>query len=987
MPYRSIALPMTIMSRAVRLLLPLLLLYPLPALAQDDCTIHATPADKVQYAQPDHPWLYRGTDIPVDKHWLFGKLPNGVRYAVRENGVPPCQVSIRIRIDAGSLYEKDDERGYAHLLEHLTFRESRDFGFGQAIPYFQRLGAQLGVDTNAQTTATETVFKLDLPDARRATLADSVRAFAGMIQAPTLSQADINADLPIVLAERRDRDGPDQRIADATQRVLFKGQPVADHQPIGTLQALEHVTPKSIRAFHQRWYRPQNTVVVLVGDADPKVLAAMVERYFGKWHVPGPLTPQPDFGVPKAPPGANPKDPVGATKVLVEPGQARSITYAILRPWVRVHDNLAYNRSNLIDTIALAILNRRLEVKARAGASYLFATVNQQKISRSVDGTFVTVTPLNGNWRKALEQVRAIIAGSRKDPPTKQDIQEAVAQYRVIFQDMVDQSSIQAGSQLADDLVNAIDIRESIASPKTFQALFRSTLPLLTPKDILQHTRALFHGNVIRGVLLTPKAGEATGAQLHAALLEKPKVDDGDQDTTRHLSFADLPPIGKAHAPVSIAPLGANPLVSNVEKVTFANGVRALIRPNSNEPGRVTVRVRFGAGMRGFDSNDAVYADLGRRALVNSGLAGLDQNDLDQLASGRKMTFDFTIGDSAFQFEGLTRRQDLADQLYLFAAKLAFPSWHPAPVERAKASAILSYGSYAGDPSSVLNRDLDWLLHDRDPRFKTPTPAQMRAATPEGFRKVWSRLLQQGPVEVDVFGDIDPTATIAALDRTFGALPPRQPLPAKEADRSETFPPHNATPLVLHHDGEPDQAAAVIAWPTGGGSADLPLSRKLDVLSRILTNRLIHTLREVSGTSYSPQAVSNWPVGLKSGGNIVAMVQVDPKYVNEFFHETDNIVANLARNGPTQDELDRVLEPVRQYISRAQTGHTFWLDHIEGAAFDPAIVKNMPTLASDYLDTTPDEIKALAAKYLKASKAYRIEVLPKGDSPPVGGGQ
>ncbi|HVF94591.1 MAG TPA: hypothetical protein VM900_09785, partial [Sphingomonas sp.] len=58
-------------------------------------------------------WLYKGSDLPPDPAWSFGTLENGLRYAVRRNGVPPGQVSIRVRIDAGSLYEADRERGYA----------------------------------------------------------------------------------------------------------------------------------------------------------------------------------------------------------------------------------------------------------------------------------------------------------------------------------------------------------------------------------------------------------------------------------------------------------------------------------------------------------------------------------------------------------------------------------------------------------------------------------------------------------------------------------------------------------------------------------------------------------------------------------------------------------------------------------------------------------------------------------------------------------
>jgi zinc protease len=93
----------------------------LPAIAQQT----APPAPLAVRPEVDRsPWLFKGSDITPDPEWHFGTLPNGLRYAVRKNGVPPGQVSIRVRIDAGSLYEKDSEQGYAHFMEHLVFRGS-----------------------------------------------------------------------------------------------------------------------------------------------------------------------------------------------------------------------------------------------------------------------------------------------------------------------------------------------------------------------------------------------------------------------------------------------------------------------------------------------------------------------------------------------------------------------------------------------------------------------------------------------------------------------------------------------------------------------------------------------------------------------------------------------------------------------------------------------------------------------------------------------
>src|ERR1044072_235489 len=124
---------------------------------------HAPAAGTIQTA--DDPWLYKGSDIIQDPEWHFGRLPNGVRYVVRKNGVPPGQVTVRVRIDAGSLMEPEQERGYAHLLEHLSFRASQYVPDGDSKQIWQRLGVTFGSDSNAKTTFTETVYQLDMPSA------------------------------------------------------------------------------------------------------------------------------------------------------------------------------------------------------------------------------------------------------------------------------------------------------------------------------------------------------------------------------------------------------------------------------------------------------------------------------------------------------------------------------------------------------------------------------------------------------------------------------------------------------------------------------------------------------------------------------------------------------------------------------------------------------------------------------------------------------
>ncbi|MEL7190124.1 MAG: insulinase family protein [Pseudomonadota bacterium] len=932
-----------------------------------------------QYTQTgdDVPWLYRGSDVPVDDKWLFGEMANGLRYAVRRNGVPPRQVSIRVRVDAGSLHERDEEQGYAHLLEHLLFRESKYLGQAEAIAAWQRLGATFGSDANAETSPTHTAYKLDIPDIDAAKLSESFKLLSGMIREPVLSDENVAAELPIVLAEKRERGGASGRVADLSRRTFFAGQRLATRNPIGTVETLEAATGAKLQTFYDRWYRPEKTVIVVAGDAPAEVLAGLVEQWFGDWEGTGEAGIAPDFGDPVAP-AANDNGavlaPIGELAVGVEADLPRNLTYAVLRPWRQVDDTIVYNEGLLLDAVAQKIINRRLETRARAGGSYLYAQMSQDDISRSTDATFVSFAPLSDDWETALTDVRAVIQDSITNAPTQEEIDREVAEFDVIFVNQVEQESVQSGSDLADNIVNAVDIRETVASPQTVLDVFRGMKDRLNPAEVLERTKKLFEGDVMRSVYVTPGMGEADEAGLRLALSREIESDSTARLAAQSISFDELPPIGTPGEVTSAGPLG----ILEVEQVNFSNGTRALLWPNAAEPGRVTVKVRFGAGYRAFDESNAVYAPLGEVALVGSGLGDLGQNEIDRIATGRKLGFDFGIDDAVFTFTAQTRSSDVADQLYLFAAKLGMPRWDADPVIRAKAAGELAYNSYATSPGGVLNRDLEYFSTGKDARFATPGPAELSSITPERFREVWEPLLKQGNIEVLIFGEFDRDEIVQKLSETFGALPAREPIDPAIAARIPGFAANSEAPEVLNHRGDSNQAAAVISWPTGGGMEKIRESRQLEILTQLFNNRLLEALRERLGASYSPQVFSKWPTDINGGGRITAIAQLQPDVVPIFFAEAEKIAADLATNPPTQDEITRVTEPLAQLVRRASTGNQFWLYNLEGASTDPQRVPLLRTLLSDYSQTSPQIMRFLAERYFTKQSPFRLAVIPEG---------
>jgi zinc protease len=659
---------------------------------------------------------------------------------------------------------------------------------------------------------------------------------------------------------------------------------------------------------------------------------------------------------------------------VVEPDVPRGLNYAVMRPWRKVNDTIVYNQGIMVDSLAQAIINRRLEARARGGGSFLAAQVSQEKVSRSADATFVSVTPLSEDWKKALADVRAVIADAQASAPTQEEIDREVAEMNVAFESSVEQRGLQPGSKLADDIVAALDIRETVASPETVLQIFNQSRPLFTPQAVLDHTRSLFKGVVTRGVYVTPKAGEGDAAGLRLALAAPVKADGKARLDSKAISFAQLPPIGTPGKVVTATPTS----VLEIEQLELSNGTKVLLWPTTDEPGRVTVKVRWGAGYRAFESGDAAYIALGDTALVGSGVGALGQEELDRISTGRKMGFNFAIDDAAFTLSADTRGADLADQLYLFAAKFAMPRWDANPVLRAKAAAKLQYESFATSPQGVMQRELAFLQHGRDPRFRTPTPQEIDAATPQGFRQVWEPVLREGPIEVQLFGDFNRADAVAALEKTFGALPRRAPLP--QALAASSFPdlPPTAQPIVLEHRGDPGQAAAVINWPTAGGVANITEGRQLEILSQLFSNRLLDAMREKLGASYSPYVANSWPQDLDRGGAIIAMAQLQPKAVPVFFATADEIAAQLVATPPSADELARVTEPLKQQLTRAYTSSAFFMNQLEGASEDPRKFAALRTLLPDMTRTTPAAMQALAAKYLRRGNSWRVAVIPAG---------
>lgn len=916
------------------------------------------------------PWLYENSDIPVDESWTFGELDNGLRYAVKNNRVPQGQISIRVRVDVGSLHENIDELGYAHLVEHLAFRGSTFVEDGEAKRIWQRFGVEFGSDSNAQTTPTQTVYQLDIPNAVGETFPESVKILSGMIRAPRLSETAVEAEKLIVQAEKREGDGAQRRVSAAIRKHFFQNQLLSKRETIGTVETLQKANAQGLRAFHQRWYRPEKTLIVIAGDTTAEIMVAQIKQHFSDWNVAGTGGVQPDFGAP------TPFDNGDVNKiaaVITEDDISGSITLFYARPWFQKADTIVYNEQLLINTISELILNRRLESVARYSPDFWAASVDRSDIARSVDATSVSIRPSTDDWEKAVTSVRAIIQDAIETPPSQADIDREVKTYADAIKTFVDSYPFENSTEHVDGIVQAVDIREATASPDTFLSVFNNMQDKFNQKNILEATQNMFEAPVKRAVYTGDKSRSGDVQRLAAALNSKVVANVNVRLADKPVTLDDLPKLGAAGQMIKATPIDN----FNTEVLQFSNGVRSVIQPNKGEAEQVRIIVRFGSGYQSVDPDDGGLLWAGPLVLQSNGVGDLRQEQLDQLAVDRRLALSLSVTDDAFEFTAATRPEDLEGQLHLIAAKLSQPAWDDAPLNRIKLVLKQNESSANLTAQSVLQRDLDYLLKSKDLRWKRAQGEELDAFNNDAFRATWEPLLQQGPIEVVVFGDFERAKLIPALERTFGALEPRAVLPKTIEASTIAFPKPNKESVELFHRGPKDQAAAVIGWPTGGGTAQIKQSRQLEILSAIVRDRLFERFRSQEAASYSPTVFSDWPKGFESGGYVLGLSQVQPQNIDLFFVTAKEIAADLRANPVSADELQRAIEPLRQRIERSATGNTFWMRELKGVSYDPSKLRQLSTIFSDYVNATPLDIQILAQRYLIDDNIWTLKILPE----------
>ena len=170
--------------------------------------------------------------------------------------------------------------GVAHYLEHMLFNGSTHFKPDELVEYFQSIGMRFGSDANAHTGFFETVYDIFLPSGDSSSMDKGLLVLDDFARGALLLESEVERERGVILAEKRERDSVSYRTFEATLGFELQGSRLAQRLPIGTEEVITRADQSLLKGYYDTWYRPDNMVLVVVGDFDVKTAEKLITDRF-----------------------------------------------------------------------------------------------------------------------------------------------------------------------------------------------------------------------------------------------------------------------------------------------------------------------------------------------------------------------------------------------------------------------------------------------------------------------------------------------------------------------------------------------------------------------------------------------------------------------------------------------------------------------------------------------------------------------------------
>jgi zinc protease len=731
-------------------------------------------------------------------------LKNGLRVVIVRNSLAPV-ATVQINYLAGSDEAPPGFPGMAHAQEHMMFRGSPGLSAGQ----LSAIIAALGGEFNADTEQTVTQYFQTVP-AQYLDIALHIEAIRmrGALDSQKLWERERGAIEQEVV---QDLSNPEYLLETRLLAALFAGTPY-EHDALGTRTSFDKTTGMMLKKFHEDWYAPNNSVLVVVGDVNPDVAMASIRRLFDP--IPSrPLPARPVFRF----------KPLKSQFFEMETDLPYGLALVAYR--LPGYDNQDFAAGQVLSDVLGSQRGNLFGLVPEGKA--LSADFDDIPLPRAAAGYATAAFPKGDDGRALITMLKGIIGDYVKKgfPP---ELVEA-AKRREIAAGEFRKNSI---SGLASAWSQAIAVEGRDSPDADIEAIRKVSVA-----DVNRVAREYLVNETAVTAILTPRP---SGKPVTAA------VPRGKESfAPRRTKSVNLP----AWAKKVLAEPSEIPMTKGRSVFTLANGLRLIIQHTDiSKTVSIYGRIKNRPELEQPKGKEGV-------ADVLDGMFPYGTTSLDRLAF-QKALDDIAADESAGTSFSLQVLREYAERgVQLLADNVLQPAF---PERAFKVVRQETAGELAGklqSPSYLSHRALLKALYPKgDPTHRQATPETVSALSLEDVRTYYRKVFRPDLTTIVVIGDISPEKAVALIKKYFGKWRIAGPEPGTDLPPV----PLNKTATVRVPDSSriQDEVSLVQTLGLNRFNSDYyPLQLGLHVLSgAFYATRLYHDLREQAGLVYTVDA-------------------------------------------------------------------------------------------------------------------------------------
>ncbi len=911
------------------------------------------------------PWNAETSDMESDSRIIYGRLNNGLRYAIRPNKKPESQVLVRMVVDFGSAAEADDEQGLAHFIEHMAFNGSTHVPEGEMVRMLERLGLSFGADTNASTGYLKTTYMLDLPRTEPALLERALFLMRESASEISFNPAAVDRERGVVLSEMRDGENFRFRSMRESFRLLYPDSFYSKRMPIGQREVLEKASAEKMKALYQKWYTPDRTKLIIVGPVDPAKIEQEIARKFADWGGSGAALgdlKQCSFDTDRA----------AGSAIFAHPEIEEQLNIEQMVPDRKRADNMESALLTLRMGMAWGIISDRLRRRTRKEETpFLYAGPSfEPGFCDKYARLGFTVGGKDGSWREILPLVEQTVRQAAAYGFTQAEMTEQLKRYDANYANAV-RNEPTVGSGAFANALAGLD-NEIISSAEYQRLAWLQLRPFITAHSVAQEFSGWFNKLDRPQIYLSTRKGDGLQpADLQAAFQQSRgvAVSPPAERQTAAWAYTDFGPKGVVAKDSRIDDL-------SIRTIRFENGVLLNIKKTDFEANRAHVSMRIDGGWMLFGKDAIASLAVMNGAFIGGGLGQHEIDDIRALTAGSTASANLGVTDDHFTSTGNVVTKDLELQLQLMAAYVTDPAYRDEAVRLFKRGMPEYYARFDATPGSAMAHKASGILHDNDPRFTDQPLEKLLAADFDGIKKLIGDSLKTNRLEIGVVGDIDEAIVIDLVSRTFGALPKRnsETLVAETA-RTVQYSKNTGT-HDFYHRGEANQMAWRRMWITTD-SRDQKRTQTMEILADIFQIRLLDELREKLGAAYGAGASSNMSSSYRERGQFTLSTNGDPKNIAAIEAAVDAVVAELTAKAVDQDLFDRARKPTLERYRDWRKFNSTWIGVVAEAQTDAERLKKFRDSEASFKSITADDVLRAAQFYIKDKPSFTFRALPK----------